>query len=621
MESRLGLRERLEQSRLQKLGEPTAALSPLHVRKTHLGGEPHDDVADAGLLLNQPDPVENDNDNDDDEERSIDDDGEEGDNGDDEEEEDDEIAPESQTPSMRVQHSRFPNRPPIVCFDYPADLDVTREVPDGVVVEEIEANAATAVYFKSYWERNCIKNAFFRAGLVRLKKGRKWTAAWVKHMPRTKFKLLQAHQRINHFPDPWVIGRKDRLMKTLVAMKRKFGVAYSFVPDGFLLPAQKDAFERLLDREAEPASLWIVKPPASACGRGIKVIQASQVDSLKKTKKLVVQRYLASPYLIHGFKFDLRIYVVVTSFDPLRIYLFNEGLARFCTVKYATSAAQLKNRLVHLTNFSVNKKNAAFKASTTDKDTDGSKWSWTALMDYLADQHVDVAVLRAKMKAIICKTIIAAEAHITPLTQTFVKHRNVCYELFGFDMMVDAALEPWLIEVNVSPSLMGSSPLDKRIKGLLMSDIFHLVGHPVPTQPLVKLPPTTTTTTTTGTPKRASTARKQLLDVLHDPKVPALEPAHLALFGDDDWDIVYSMEDEMDRLGHFERIYPAADADTYAPFFACARYANRLCEKWQKMKPKHQHHPSKVADKKTLLLKTDGGRRASHPMQQRSSMR
>ncbi|RHY17021.1 hypothetical protein DYB25_004050, partial [Aphanomyces astaci] len=583
------------------------------------------DATAATTAINQSDAVVNEDDAEEDVEST------EGDHEDacedaedaveDEEEDDDESTPESPSAasvSMKVMHSRYPNRPAVVCFDYPLELHVTRTYGAGVVVEDVDATTAAPVLFKSYWERNCIKNAFFRAGLVRVHAGKKWTAAWVKHMPRTKFKLLQPHQRINHFPDPWVIGRKDRLMKTLVAMKRKFGADYSFIPDGYVLPSQRDMFLRCLDRDAMSAtsssfsqSLWIVKPPASACGRGIKV------DTLKKAKKLVVQRYVSSPYLINGFKFDLRIYVLVTSFDPLRIYLFQEGLARFCTVKYAMATpAQLKNRLAHLTNFSVNKASTTFKASASETGTDGSKWSWTALMAYLEgvvctwppsipsldcyiknhqrecdpsiqDQGHDVDVLRSKMKAIICKTLIAAEAHITPLTQTFVKHRNVCYELFGFDLMVDSALEPWLIEVNVSPSLMGSSPLDKRIKGLLMSDIFHLVGHPAPTSssspPHADLPPLIrssksaaalsagTSPTPNKPPKSMQSplvARKQLLEVLHDPNIRSLTLQHIALFREDDWDIVLSMEDEADRVGHFERIYPAADAATYAPYFS-----------------------------------------------------
>lgn len=49
---------------------------------------------------------------------------------------------------------------------------------------------------------------------------------------------------------------------------------------------------------------------------------------------MVVQRYMHKPYLIDGFKFDLRIYVLINGISPLRVYVFKDGLARFATVKY-----------------------------------------------------------------------------------------------------------------------------------------------------------------------------------------------------------------------------------------------------------------------------------------------
>lgn len=84
----------------------------------------------------------------------------------------------------------------------------------------------------------------------------------------------------------------------------------------------------------DSSALWIIKPSASSRGRGIYL-----VDSMKKVptdENCVVSRYLSSPLLINNLKFDLRIYVVVTSFLPLRIYIYHEGLARFATEEYQT---------------------------------------------------------------------------------------------------------------------------------------------------------------------------------------------------------------------------------------------------------------------------------------------
>ncbi len=78
--------------------------------------------------------------------------------------------------------------------------------------------------------------------------------------------------------------------------------------------------------------LWIIKPASSSRGRGIYLID--DVSEVPIDETCVVSRYVANPFLINGLKFDLRIYVLVTSMDPLRIYVFNEGLTRFASEPY-----------------------------------------------------------------------------------------------------------------------------------------------------------------------------------------------------------------------------------------------------------------------------------------------
>ena len=234
---------------------------------------------------------------------------------------------------------------------------------------------------------------------------------------------------------------------------------------------------------AQPKGLWILKPSNSSCGRGIRVTSSQSLNPKKLHKGTIVQKYLSNPYLIGGRKFDMRIYVVVTSYDPLRAYLCEEGLVRFATGKYSKSLKSLKNRFVHLTNYSVNKNSDEFVKPTSNAEGNGvanvedaSKWTLTQLKQYFRDHGVDELKVMEDIKDCCVKTLISAEPHIASMCHQLSLNRSNCYEVFGFDVFLDNKLKPWLIEVNVSPSLSSSSPLDKRIKNKLLCDVFHLLG-------------------------------------------------------------------------------------------------------------------------------------------------
>lgn len=72
-----------------------------------------------------------------------------------------------------------------------------------------------------------------------------------------------------------------------------------------------------------------MKPAAAACGRGIKMV--AKDTKIRNRKDYLISQYVSNPHLINNLKYDLRVYVVVTSYDPLRIYLFEDGLVRFAT--------------------------------------------------------------------------------------------------------------------------------------------------------------------------------------------------------------------------------------------------------------------------------------------------
>jgi hypothetical protein len=192
---------------------------------------------------------------------------------------------------------------------------------------------------------------------------------------------------------------------------------------------------------------------------------------------VLVQEYIDRPLLLQERKFDLRIYVLVTSFDPLRAYTFEQGLARFATNPYAPPMGDSHDRCAQLTNYSINKKNGAYEANAdAADDATGHKWSLAAAFRALAELGHDVDALQRRIDGLLAKTLIAAQPAVCQKYNSYFRRRNAAFELFGFDVMLDSELRPWLIEVNVSPDLASTSPLDRLLKGTLAADTLHLVG-------------------------------------------------------------------------------------------------------------------------------------------------
>jgi len=205
-------------------------------------------------------------------------------------------------------------------------------------------------------QNNAVKAAFKMAGFRIIKGDKNYNALWSGAMKAEEFKTLNRYQRVNHFPGTWELGRKDRLGRNIARMRRRHPEVFNIQPRSFALP--QDADDWRLECERYPDGMYILKPPASSRGRGIRMMR--RPSDVKPEKDLLIQRYVRDPHLIDGFKYDMRVYVAVTSIDPLRVYVYREGLVRFATEKYSQDPDSLKRRCMHLTNYSVNSKKEGF---------------------------------------------------------------------------------------------------------------------------------------------------------------------------------------------------------------------------------------------------------------------
>lgn len=217
-----------------------------------------------------------------------------------------------------------------------------------------------------------------------------------------------------------------------------------------------------------------MKPANSAQGKGISIID--DINDVNVDELSVISRYVTNPLLINGHKFDLRIYVLVTCYEPLRVYIFQEGLARFASETY-TSKINKNNKYMHLTNYSINKKNEKFiRNENCEQDDFGYKWSLGAFCRHLEQVGIDMNLLWSRSYDVIMKTILCGENYVQNAMKKNGTHRTNCFEILGVDILIDSDLKPWLLEVNLSPSLACDSPLDMSIKSTLISDAFNLVG-------------------------------------------------------------------------------------------------------------------------------------------------
>ncbi|XP_023208193.1 tubulin polyglutamylase TTLL5 isoform X2 [Xiphophorus maculatus] len=405
-----------------------------------------------------------------------------------------------------------------------------------------------------------------------------WTGS---HLKPYLLHSLQEFQKVNHFPRSYELTRKDHLYKNIQRMQQTYGFKnFHIIPQTFVLPSESEEFRNCFAKEKGP---WIIKPVASSRGRGIYLV--SNPNQISMDENILVSRYINNPLLIDEFKFDVRLYVVVTSFNPLLIYVYEEGLARFATVKYDQTTTHIKNNFMHLTNYSLNKKSSDYVSCDDPEVEDyGNKWSMSAVLRYLKEGGKDTTLLMRQVEDLIIKAVLSAELQIATACKMFVPHKSNCFELYGFDVLIDSNLKPWLLEVNLSPSLSCDAPLDLKIKASMISDMLSLVGL-VGQDPLSKQPRSDRfTVDKKAAPRlqhRTVSAVSSETNGLNDkPKAKSsLEESTLNLTTEE-IKVLRRIREEYERRGGFIRIFPTQDTwELYGPYLESKPSLNSLLAK------------------------------------------
>ena len=240
---------------------------------------------------------------------------------------------------------------------------------------------------------------------------------------------------------------------------------------------------------------WIIKPSNSSRAVGVHLTRdlKGMLQDGSEMSSRVAQRYVERPFLIHGRKFDVRVWVLVTSLDPLQVYFYDSPYLRLCSGEYkdVDKSVNLGDRSMHLSNASVqNSQQLRYEKyglpRTTEAHADerwdwenyegeGNVWSKAQFTDYLTENYcsggetgrlVWETRIEPDVKSIILNTLEACSRQMKPDSHRF--------ELYGFDVLFDEKLKPWLLEVNLSPHFSGRTPFLKVVVEDMVEKMFSI---------------------------------------------------------------------------------------------------------------------------------------------------
>ncbi|XP_076101342.1 tubulin polyglutamylase ttll6-like isoform X7 [Mytilus galloprovincialis] len=384
-----------------------------------------------------------------------------------------------------------------------------------------------------------------RFGFKEVSDDDEWTLYWTDYsVALERVMEMKKYQKINHFPGMSEICRKDMLARNLNRMLKMYPKEYNIFPKTWCLPADYGDFQAYTRQKKNKT--YILKPETGCQGKGIWVTKNPK--EIKPHEHMICQQYMPKPFLIDHFKFDFRLYVLVTSCDPFRIFLFNDGLARFATNKYVEpSHNNIDNVFMHLTNYAINKHSEDFVRD----DEAGSKRRISTINRFLKDKGYDIDKMWTEIDDVVIKTLISAHSILKHNYRTcFPNHvkGSACFEILGFDILLDRKLRPQVLEVNHSPSFNTDSELDREIKGALVVDSLNLVNFGA-----------------CDRRKCIEEEKKRIKDRLmgRGTKKESKEELELAQNQYQE----YLERYENNHMGNFRRIYPAPGSEKYEKFF------------------------------------------------------
>lgn len=279
---------------------------------------------------------------------------------------------------------------------------------------------------------------------------------------------IKKYQKIFHFIWNDLFHNKEKLYRNYKYMSSYFPSNYTFIPKTYIYPKDNATIIKLFKNYTfNMSDLWIVRPLNLLSQKGTHVLKSL---SEEKNKNFLISKYIRNPHLINGKKYNLRLYVLVTGFRPLRVYLYKDGNVDIADKKYALNISYLNKELGHKAKAETSKENMNLKKKKTNK------WNLIEYKKYLKSKRINSTKLFDKIEDIIIKTLISGQKKILNITKELhLKDINM-FNLFSFDFFITSRQNPFLLGVNAWPLSEISDHEDGVLKSNLLVDTLNIVG-------------------------------------------------------------------------------------------------------------------------------------------------
>uniref|UniRef100_A0A914XPX0 Uncharacterized protein n=1 Tax=Plectus sambesii TaxID=2011161 RepID=A0A914XPX0_9BILA len=290
-----------------------------------------------------------------------------------------------------------------------------------------------------------------------------WDVLWHHDYPflqdslRSMLQNLPAHKKVNHIPGSGFYTSKVNLATSNVT---------AGIPPAFELPLRKEEF--LAFANSHPEKYWVQK---SNRHRGIQIKQIQDLN-LEQDNSFV-QEYIANPFLIDKRKFDIGIYTVVTSVNPLRVYIYEgDALLRFCPQDYHPFDPNNVDKYVVGDDYTPTWQMPSLSKYFTDLDMNFRE----SLNSYVRSVGKDPERIWSQIRETIRQVFQAKQKEIQLLIDNYKSQTNF-FELSRFDFVLDEELNVYLMEANMSPNLgSGHFPPNKLLYEQVIMNMLSLVG-------------------------------------------------------------------------------------------------------------------------------------------------